>query len=150
LLIGNYCSIGANVVFVLGGNHQYSGITTYPLYSKFIKLSPEIDAVSKGAIIVEDEVWIGTNTTILSGVRIGKGAIIAAGSVVTKNIPPYSIAGGNPAKVIKFRFDELICNELSTFNLSDFDEKTIIENIDEIYKPLDIEQLRVIKEIFLK
>ena len=148
LLIGNYCSIGINVVFVLGGNHQYLGLTTYPLYSKLIKLSPDIDAVTKGTIIVDDEVWIGTNTTILSGVKIGKGAIIAAGSVVVKDIPCYAIAGGNPAKVIKYRFDETICNELNNFNLRDLDEKTIINNIDEFYKPLNTEQLTIIKKIF--
>lgn len=57
-------------------------------------------------VIIEDGVWVGCNVTILKGVHIGKGSVIAAGSIVTKDVPPYSIVGGNPAKVIKFRFTE--------------------------------------------
>ena len=87
LQIGNYVSIAPNVLFILGGNHQINTITNFPLYSLLISPNP-IDSESKGLIVIEDEVWIGANATILSGVRIAKGAIIAAGSVVTKDVPP--------------------------------------------------------------
>jgi virginiamycin A acetyltransferase len=97
LFIGNFVSIAQNVVFILGGNHQINTITPYPLYSALIADSAERDAQSKGPIIIEDEAWIGFGVIILSGVTVGKGAIVAAGSVVVKDIPPYSIAGGNPA-----------------------------------------------------
>ena len=108
LSIGNYVSIAHNVVFILSGNHQYTSIANYPLYTRLIKLSPELDALTKGHIVIEDDVWIGYGVIILSGVRVGKGAIIAAGSVVTKDIPAFGIAGGNPAKLIKYRFTEEI------------------------------------------
>jgi acetyltransferase-like isoleucine patch superfamily enzyme len=145
LQIGNFVSIGADVLFILGGNHQTTTILTYPLYSKLIKLSPEQDALTKGPIIIEDEVWIGTRAVILSGVRIGKGAIIAAGSVVTKNVPPYTIFGGNPARLIKNRFSKEIRDALHNFSILDYDESKIIENINEFYQPLDIIQIEKLK-----
>lgn len=101
LSIGNFVSIAKNVQFILGGNHQIGAFTTYPLKAMYLEPCCEQDAVTKGAIIVEDEVWLGANSIILSGVTIGKGAIVAAGSVVTKNVPPYTIVGGNPVRVIK-------------------------------------------------
>jgi len=145
--IGNYVSIANNVTFILGGNHQINTFTTFPLYTKLIGAYPERDAYSKGSIIVEDEVWIGYGTTILSGVKIGKGAIVAAGSIVTKDVPQYAIVGGNPAKVIKFRFKEEVINKLIDLSIIDFDEKVIIQNIDEFYKLLDLAQIEKLKEI---
>ena len=77
------------------------------------------DTICKGSIIIGDEVWIGYGAMIFSGVNIGKGAIIAAGSVVNQDIPPYSVAAGVPAKVIKYRFSEEIIKELFHLNLID-------------------------------
>lgn len=77
-----------------------------------------LDATSKGDILVGDDVWIGYRSTILSGVEIGQGAIIAAGSVVTKNVPPYAVVGGNPARVIRFRFSERIISKLMDLDFS--------------------------------
>lgn len=105
LLIGNFVSIAENVLFILGGNHNISGITTYPMWSKAIE-SSNIDASSKGVIEIQDDVWIGTNSIILSGISIGRGAIIAAGSVVTKNVGEYEIVGGNPARLLKKRLSD--------------------------------------------
>lgn len=142
LKIGHFVSIAPNVQFLLGANHQTDTITTYPLFSRFIKYD-KIDALSKGEIIIEDEVWLGTNSVIISGVCIGKGAIIASGSIVTKNVPPYSIYGGNPAKLIKMRFSEDIIEELLDFNLMDIPTKIIIENIDLFYKKINtLEDIR--------
>jgi acetyltransferase-like isoleucine patch superfamily enzyme len=129
LQIGNFVSIAPNVLFVLGGNHHINTITNFPLYSELI--SPNFsDAESKGPIIVNDEVWIGTNAMILSGVIIGKGAIIAAGSVVTKNVPPYAIFGGNPAHLIRYRFSAEIIDILTPFRLADLSEEQIRNNIE--------------------
>jgi acetyltransferase-like isoleucine patch superfamily enzyme len=150
LQIGNFVSIAADVLFILGGNHQTTAISTYPLYSKLIKLSPEQDALTKGPIVIEDEVWIGTRAIILSGVKIGKGAIIAAGSVITKDVPPYAIVGGNPAKIIKYRFSEEIRDALHSFSISDYNESIIIENINEFYQPLDIIQIEKLKKLLVK
>ena len=147
LQIGNFVSIANNVTFILGGNHQINTFTTFPLYSKLINSSVERDAYTKGAIIVEDEVWIGYGSTILSGVTIGKGAIVAAGSIVTKDVPAYAIVGGNPAKVIRFRFNKEVITKLIDFNIADFDEKVIIQNINEFYKPLDLNQIEKLKKL---
>lgn len=147
LIIGNYVSIANQVTFILGGNHQTKTITSYPFYSRFIELSPEKDAQTKGPIIIEDEVWIGFGVIILSGVRVGKGAIIGAGSVVTKDIPAYAIVGGNPAKIIKYRFNEELCMALHDFKIIDFDDSLIVENINEFYKSLDIDQLNKLKQL---
>ncbi|AKK74754.1 hypothetical protein OK18_02625 [Chryseobacterium gallinarum] len=136
LQIGNYVSIASNVIFVLGGNHQLSTFTSYPLKSMFIKNSPEDDAQSKGTIIVEDEVWIGSNVIILSGVTLGKGSIIAAGSVVTKSVEPFSIVGGNPAKIIKFRLSENLIEKRKKIDLLKISKKDIIANIDLFYSEL--------------
>lgn len=147
LIIGNYVSIGKNVTFILGGNHQISTITNYPLFSSFIERSPIKDALTKGPITIEDEVWIGFGVIILSGIKIGKGALIAAGAIVTKDIPPYAIAGGNPARIIKYRFTDEIIESLNDFNLSNFPSEIIIDNISEFYLPLDLQQLDCIKKL---
>lgn len=136
LTIGNYVSIAPNVTFMLGVNHQMQTATTFPFYSKLVKRSP-IDALSNGPITIEDEVWIGTNALIFSGVRVGKGAIIAAGSIVTKDVPPYAIVGGNPAKVIRYRFTDEIIQILKPICFVDFSEEWIKENVELIYKKIE-------------
>lgn len=136
ITIGNYVSIAPKVTFLLGMNHQMDSATTFPFYSKLIKRSP-VDAISNGPISIEDEVWIGTHALIFSGVRVGKGAIIAAGSIVTKDVPPYAIVGGNPAKVIRYRFTDEIIQLLKPICFVDFSEEWIKENIDMIYKRIE-------------
>lgn len=136
LTIGNYVSIAPDVTFFLGVNHQMNTVTTFPFYSKLIQRS-SIDAISKGPIVIEDEVWIGTGARIFSGVRIGKGAIIAAGSVVTKNVPPYAIVAGNPARLIRYRFQEEIINILSPIYFISFSDDWIKKNIEMIYKKIE-------------
>lgn len=147
LVIGNYVSIANKVVFILGGNHRIDSLSTFPFYSKLIKLNPEIDSLTKGPIIVEDDVWIGYGAIILSGVCLKKGCVVAAGSVVTKDVPSYAVVGGNPAKIIKFRFDKEIIEELFCFNISDIKESEIIHNINSIYQTLTIESLNDIKAL---
>jgi virginiamycin A acetyltransferase len=135
LEIGNFVSIAPGVQFLLGMNHQTTTITTYPLYSRLLGSSNR-DALNNGPIVVEDEVWIGTDVTILSGVRIGKGSCIAAGSVVTKDIPPYAIVGGVPAKIIRYKFSEEVISILSPIFLNDFSKEYLIENIELFYKEI--------------
>ena len=104
LHIGDFVSIAPEVTFVLDSEHNIDTMSTFPFKSMVLGINnPEV--VSKGDIIVEDDVWIGHGAIILAGVRIVKGSIVAAGSVVTKDIPPCEIWGGNPAKKIKDRFD---------------------------------------------
>jgi acetyltransferase-like isoleucine patch superfamily enzyme len=149
LIIGNYCSIADGVKFLLSGNHQYDIISTYP-YELLVLNSRGREAgiaVSKGNIIVGDDVWIGASAIICSGVAIGRGAIVAAGAVVTKDVEPYAIVGGNPAKLLKYRFNENIREKLKTIDIEKIFEKaennnnfdilhTVLddENIDEIIR----------------
>ena len=137
LKIGNRCSIAGDVKFILSGEHKYGCITSYPYKTLDFGMGPE--ATSKGPIVVEDDVWIGYGVTIVSGVKIGQGAVIAAGSVVVKDIPPYAVAGGNPAKVIKYRFSEEVIKKLIDIDLSSLEIQP--ENMNLIYKNVTDENI---------
>lgn len=130
LSIGSYCSIADNVTFLLSVDHPTSHISTYPFKAMF---GGEKEAVTKGDISVGDDVWIGFGATILSGVKIGQGAIIAAGAVVTKEVPPYAIVAGVPAKVTRFRFEDVVINQLLLINWSKIDEKFVKKHFLELY-----------------
>lgn len=110
--IGLYCSIAENVHFFLGGEHDYRIFSTFPFRTMYG--DGKIGSISNGKIVIEDDVWIGFNSIILSGVKIGKGAVIAAGSIVTKDVPKYSIWIGN--KVIKQRFSKELINQMDQIN----------------------------------
>lgn len=141
LFIGNFCSIGQNVNFILDAGHILNNISTYPFKTALLNYKNE-EAISKGNIIIDDDVWIGFGATIMSGVHIGQGAVIAAGSVVTKDIPPYAVVGGVPAKVIKYRFPSDIIDELLKIDYNKMTEDMIKEHINELYNELEsIEQL---------
>lgn len=133
LSIGAFCSIAENVTFLLGGEHSYRNIMTYPFKVKC--LNEHVESFSKGPIIVEDDVWIGYGSIILSGVKIGQGAIIGAGSVVSRDIPPYAIYAGG--KIIKNRFDEEVVQELLKLNLKNIVEEKISENVQTLYTELN-------------
>lgn len=134
LSIGNFCSIASSTIFLLAGEHKTSTLMTYPFKQKL--LSKEIETVSKGKIIIHDDVWIGENALIMSGVTIGQGAIVAAGAVVTKDIPPYAIVGGVPAKIIKYRFTPEIIKELLNLDYSQLTPEMINNHIDQLYEDL--------------
>lgn len=140
LVIGCFCSIAQNVTFMLDVEHHLSHISSYPFSTKI--LGNEDEAFSKGNIIISDDVWIGYGATIMSGVHVGQGAVVAAGAVVTKDVPPYAIVGGVPAKVIKYRFTDEIIEALMKVDYSKITDKMIKDHIDELYTELkDIKQL---------
>ncbi|QCK15917.1 CatB-related O-acetyltransferase [Mangrovivirga cuniculi] len=103
--IGSFCSIARNVS-IQEFNHHFDRLTSYYINTNILGGKVEDDIYSKGDIIIGNDVWIGTQSVILSGAKIGNGAIIAANSVVNGEIPPYAIAVGSPAKVIKYRFNQ--------------------------------------------
>jgi len=111
IIIGNFCSIARNVTFQ-EYNHDFTKLTSYFVHRNLENKPMKEDVISKGDIIIEHDVWIGTHCVILSGVTIGTGAVVAANSVVTSDIPPYAIVAGSPAKVIKYRFDEKTISDL--------------------------------------
>lgn len=143
LVIGSYCSIASFVEIMLGGNHNYSVLSTYPFHVWI--LGTNVEAQSKGSIVIDDDVWIGQSSMIMSGVHIGQGAIVGARSVVTKNIPPYAIVGGNPARVIKFRFSDDIIKILIKIDFSQLDSNFFVKNQHLLEKDMSIE---VANEIF--
>lgn len=141
LSIGRFCSIGPNVVFVLSADHKTSNFSTYPFKVK-ITHTAKHESTSKGNIVLDDDVWVGCNCTILSGVHIGQGAIVAAGSVVSNDVPPYAIVGGIPAKVIKYRFSSGMVEHLLKIDYNKLSKEQIEKHIDELYTELkDIDQL---------
>ena len=139
LSIGNFCSIAEGVVFILGGEHRIDWITTYPFNvkgdewpnSKLVNGHPS----SKGDVSIGHDVWIGHGALILSGVRIGNGAVIGAGSVVTRNVDDYAVVAGNPAKFVKFRFDETRINELLNMAWWDWSDEEINKNVKKLMGP---------------
>lgn len=141
LIIGNFCSIAPNVTFVLNGDHAINHISTYPFKAHTLH-SVKYEATSNGDIVVDDDVWIGTGAIILSGVHIYQGAVIAAGAVVTKDVLPYEVVGGVPAKRIRLRFTKEIIDELNKIDFSKLGQSEIREHIDELYSEIkSIEQL---------
>lgn len=135
LIIGHYCSIALNVTFLLGHDHRVEYLSTFP-YKAEILHKQNTEAISKGDIIVDDDVWIGYGATIMSGVHIGQGAVVAAGAVVTKDVPPYAIVGGVPAKVIKYRFDPEMIEELLKIDYGKLSKEDIETHIDDLYTEL--------------
>jgi acetyltransferase-like isoleucine patch superfamily enzyme len=138
LTIGNFVSIGGNVTFLLGGNHSYHGLSSYPFKAQYFG---QIEAISKGPIVVRDDVWIGHGSIILSGVTIGRGSVVAAGSVVAKDVAPYSIVGGNPAKLIKYRFEDSIIEKLNHFDFAKLSDEKILALCELLYEPLTAENV---------
>lgn len=144
LEIGDFCSIAPDVKFILSGEHKTDMLSTFPFKAKFGLETTE--AVDKGSIIIKNDVWIGANSLILSGVTVNQGAVIAAGSVVTKDIPAYAIAGGNPAKVIKYRHPHEVIQRLLTIDYSKISKNDIIKKIHTWYSIAAIDNIDALIE----
>jgi len=115
LTIGSFCSFASGVKIVLGGEHRADWVTTYPFNIMFSDAANyHGHPSSKGAITIGHDVWVGQDVSIFSGVNIGDGAVIAARSVVRRNVAPYSIAGGNPARHLGYRFDATTISALQS------------------------------------
>ena len=149
LLIGKFCQIASGITIIMNGaNHRMNSVTTYPfniMGNGWEKVTPSLDELPfKGDTVIGNDVWIGQNVTILPGVHIGDGAIIGANSIVTKDIPAYHIAGENPSKIIRKRFDDELINYLEQIKWWDWEEKKIFDNL-EILCSNDLEKIKTIK-----
>ncbi|KKO52229.1 CatB-related O-acetyltransferase [Paenibacillus sp. DMB20] len=137
LIIGNYVCIASGVIILMGGNHNHhpEWITVYPFVEQI-----ETSYAPKGDTVIESDAWIGMNAMIMPGVTIGEGAIVAAGSVVAKDVPPYTIVGGNPAQQIKKRFTDEEIEKLKEMRWFDW-EREKIEQVSHILSSSSVNQL---------
>lgn len=154
LIIGKFCAIASGTKFIMGpANHRISSVTTYPFnvfggaWSEHTP--PHMSQLPhKGDTIIGNDVWIGRESTIMPGVKIGDGAIIAAYSVVAKNVPPYTVFGGNPAELIKHRFDEELTGLLLKLRWWDMPPEILVDTLPILCDP-DLEKVRkLLKERF--
>jgi len=130
IIIGKYCSIAKGVIIFGGGEHDYSRPTTFPFNELFSKKSKcNLDARTKGVTTIGNDVWMGANAIILSGVTVADGCVIGAGSVVSKDTCPYSIVVGNPMRILKQRFDIHIIEKMMSIKWWEWSEEKIKSNI---------------------
>lgn len=128
LKIGKYCSIAEGVIILLGGEHYSKWVTTYP-FSALLEEARNLRGYphTKGDVTIGNDVWIGRDALILSGVVIGNGSVIGARSVVAKNVAAYSIAAGNPARHIDWRFDESAIESMQKIAWWDWPQSRLVE-----------------------
>lgn len=144
LIIGKFCSIASDVKFIMnGGNHRTDWFTNYPfpIFGNGWEAAMPDEWPNKGDTVIGNDVWIGYGATLMPGVQVGDGAIIASQSVVTKSVAPYSIVGGNPANEIRKRFDDETIQTLLEIRWWDWDIEKITRNLNAICGS-DVEVLR--------
>ncbi len=134
LIIGKFCQIATGVRFIMnGGNHAIDGFSTFPFRAFGGEWSNvPLSSVSKGNTIIGNDVWIGNSVTIMPGIQVGDGAIIATNSVVTKNVEPFNVVGGNPAVLIRKRFNDDIIKSLLTLKWWDWPLEKITLHANDI------------------
>ncbi|MEU4643727.1 CatB-related O-acetyltransferase [Micromonospora sp. NPDC023814] len=151
LIIGRYCAIAAGTRFLMAGaDHPTMGVSTFPFTifgGEWTERTVDIVTAmpSRGDTVVGNDVWLGFQATVMPGVRIGDGAIIAAGAVVTADVPPYTIVGGNPARPIRHRFDDTDIGRLLRAAWWDWPADLVTEHVRTILSgaPADIERIAI-------
>lgn len=128
--IGDYSGVHSSAEFILSGEHHLEWVTTFPIRDVVMKRKGADGPFAKGDIEVGSDVWIGYNAQVMSGVTIGHGAVVAAGATVTKDVRPYAIVGGVPAKEIRRRFDDATVEALLRIKWWDWPEDRIVEHAD--------------------
>ena len=150
LIIGKFCAIARGIEFVMNGaNHRMNSVTTYLFnimgggWERFVPTLDELPL--KGDTVVGNDVWIGQNVTVMPGVHIGDGAIIAANSVVAMDVPAYCVAGGNPCRVIRQRFDEELTEYLLKLRWWDWEPDRISRSMEALCSG-DLTKIRNIRD----
>lgn len=136
LVIGDFCSIAPGVTFIVSADHALNTLSSFPMRVKVLGENV-LEGTGKGDIIIEDDVWIGNGATVLSGVKIGQGSVIAAGAVVSTDVPAYAVVGGVPARLIKYRFSENVIKEMLKIDYRNLTQEIIKEHIDDFNIVLD-------------
>lgn len=134
IYIGNYCSISDDVYILLGGSHCMEYPTTYP-FLVILHAAGRDDQHFLGDVHIGNDVWIGRQVIIKGGVTIGDGAVVGLGSLVTKDVPPYAVVGGNPARIIRMRYPPELVEEFLALKWWDFPDEHISELIDLLQQP---------------
>lgn len=129
LTIGSFCSIGTGVVIMLDGNHRMDWLTTYPFNVIMNEFASIPNTGGKSSVRIGNDVWIGMDALILPGTNVGDGAVIGAESVVTKNVEPYTVVAGNPARVIRKRFDDQTISALLKIKWWNWEIQQIKQNM---------------------
>jgi acetyltransferase-like isoleucine patch superfamily enzyme len=145
VVVGKYCSVAAGCTVLLDGNHNIKSFSSFPFKEIFGWNECPKNNWGKKTPTIGNDVWIGNNVTIYSGADIGDGAAIAGNSIVTKSVPPYAVVAGNPARIIKYRFNPCQVQDLLRLKWWDLDESLIrhhlipvIENMDEVIRRLKV------------
>ncbi len=151
LIIGKFCSLGENIRFIMNAaNHNMNAISTYPFTAilqqrEGVNQKHLAELPQKGDTVIGNDVWIGQNVTIMPGVHIGDGAVIGANSTVSKNVPPYTIAAGNPVREIRKRFSPKEIAILQQIKWWDWDIQKILDHL-EIILGNDVHKLQAIQK----
>ncbi len=134
--IGSFCSISYGLTIFTGGNHRLSWVSTFPFgHTKSTRLfGAPISGhpVEPKPVAIGNDVWIGRDVTIMSGVKVGDGAVLAANAHVVKSVPPYAIVGGNPAKILSYRFSEDVIARMLLLKWWEWDDAKIKDHLDDL------------------
>jgi acetyltransferase-like isoleucine patch superfamily enzyme len=130
--IGKFCSIAPGVSLVPGGIHPMTGVSTYPFLKRLGYEDVDSSVTRRGPIEVGHDVWIGTRALVLSGATVGNGAIVAAGATVVRDVPPYAIVAGTPARVIRYRLTQNEIDRLQGSRWWDYSDDILERNLDKL------------------
>ncbi|UVK41668.1 CatB-related O-acetyltransferase [Mesorhizobium sp. AR10] len=138
LSIGSFCSIAGDVVIMCSGNHSMDCATSFPIHIQMLRRpSPAGNARKRAGVNIGNDVWIGSRAIILPGVDIGHGAVIGAGAVVARDVPPYAVVVGNPARIVRYRFAEETISILLAIRWWGWDDDKIIREADALTGPIE-------------
>ncbi|WP_352792424.1 CatB-related O-acetyltransferase [Mesorhizobium sp. M0771] len=138
LKVGSFCSVAGQVLFMCTGQHQTQSATSFPIYSRLLdQAGPVPNGGKAGGISVGNDVWIGHGAIILPGVSIGDGAIVGAGSVVTKDVPPYAIVAGNAARLIRYRFAEDVIAKMLSIRWWEWSDEKVKQEAASLLGPIE-------------
>ena len=138
LQVGAFCSVAGQVLFMCSGQHLTHSATSFPIYSRLLKQPEPVPNGGKaGGITLGNDVWIGHGSIILPGVRIGDGAVVGAGAVVTKDVPPYAIVGGSPAKEIRYRFPQDVISKMLAIQWWHWDDEKVKREAASLTGPIE-------------